>query len=63
MPSFDSGKNFIGIGGPFKGFGLLIMFENEAVDSALKINDRLKHTAFQAFFGEFGEETLDGIEP
>jgi len=56
VPSFDSGDNFVRIGCPCEGFGLVIMFGEEAVDGGLEINDGVKNTAFQAAFGEFGEE-------
>jgi hypothetical protein len=39
------------------------MLSDETVDSILNIEDRLENTAFQAAFGDLGEEALDGLEP
>ena len=63
MPSFDSGDNFVWIGGPGEWFGLVVMLGDEAIDGGLEVDDGVEDTSFQAAFGEFGEEALDGIEP
>ena len=63
MPSFDSGDNFVWIGGPGEGFGLVVMLCDEAIDGGLEVDYGVEDTAFQAAFGEFGEEALDDIEP
>ena len=39
VPPFDSGDNFVGVGGPSEGFGLGIMVGNEAVDGGLQIDN------------------------
>ena len=54
---------FIGIGGPHEGFGMIVGFLQEAVDGGLEIDNRAEGTAFEAAFGQFGEEALDRIEP
>ena len=63
MPAPDSGDDFIRAGGPDEGFGLGIVFFEEAVDRDLQIEDRTEHAALQSPFGEYCEEALDGIEP
>jgi hypothetical protein len=35
----------------------------EAVDGSLEFTDRPEDAAFEAPFGEFGEEAFDGIKP
>ena len=36
---------------------------DEDVDGLLQRHDRVEDPAFQASFGELGEEALDGIQP
>ena len=43
--------------------GLLIMGFDEDVDGLLQRHDRVEDAAFQAAFGELGEEALDSIQP
>jgi hypothetical protein len=65
-PRFDGSNDFIGIGGPHEGLGVIVAFVGflqEAVDGGLEIDDRAKEPAFEASLGEFGEEALDRIEP
>ena len=57
---FDDG---IGVGGPDEGFGVIVGFLQEAVDGGLEIDNRAEGTAFEAAFGQFGEEALDRIKP
>ena len=54
---------FIGIGGPHEGFGMIVGFLQEAVDGGLEIDNRMEDAAFEAAFGQFGEEAFDRIEP
>ena len=63
MPSRRSGDDFVRIGDPDEGFGLLVVLGDEAVDSGLKIDDAFEDAAFQPPPGEDGEEALDGVEP
>jgi hypothetical protein len=42
---------------------VIVGFLQEAVDGDLEIDDRAKDAAFEAAFGQFGEEALDRIEP
>src|SRR5208282_5123589 len=63
VPTFDGRDDFIRIGGPHEGLGVLVSFLQEAVDGGLEIDDRAEGAAFEAAFGQFGEEALDRIEP
>ena len=46
-----------------KGFGLSIVFFEEAVDGGLEVDDRSEDAALQSPLGELGEEAFDGVEP
>ena len=63
MRSFDRGDNFVGFGGPGEGLGLVVVLGDEALDGGLEVDDGVAGAAFQASFGELGEEALDGVEP
>ena len=63
IPTFDGSDDFIGIGGPHEGFGVIVGFLQEAVDGGLEIDNRAEDPAFEAAFGQLGEEALDRIEP
>ena len=63
VPAFDGGDDFVGIGGPHEGFGVIVGFLLEAVDGGLEIDNRAEGAAFEAAFGQFGEEALGRIEP
>ena len=63
MPSSDSGDDFVWVGGPGEGFGIIVGLDDEAVDGGLEVDDTSKDTALESPFGEFGEEPLDGVEP
>ena len=39
------------------------MLDQEAVDGGLKVDEGMKHAAFESTVGQPGEEALDGIEP
>jgi hypothetical protein len=63
VPTFDRGDDFLGIGGPHEGLGIVVGFPEKAIDRGLEIDDRAKHAAFEAALGQLGEEALDGVEP
>ena len=63
MPASDGGDDFVGIGGPYEGFGLGVVLGDEAVDGCLKVDDRSEDTSLQPPLGELGEEALDGVQP
>lgn len=48
MPTLDGCDDFVGIGGPGEGLGLLVVVGDEAIDGGLEVNDRVEDTAFQA---------------
>jgi hypothetical protein len=39
VPASDGGDDFVGIGGPHEGLGVVIGFLKETVDGGLEIND------------------------
>ena len=63
MPAPDGGDDFIGIGFPDERLWAFIVLGEESVDGGLKVDERMEDAAFEAAFGEPGEESLDGIEP
>ena len=63
LPSFHSGEDPVGIGGPDEGLGIIVGFLDEAVDGGLEIDDRPEDAASEASSGELGEEAFDSIEP
>jgi hypothetical protein len=48
IPTADDSDNFIGIGGPHEGLGVIVGFLQEAVDGGLEIDNRAEGTAFEA---------------
>ena len=62
MPTFDVGNDFVWICIPCEGLRLCIVFDDEAIDGRLQIDDRDEHAALQPPFGEFGEEAFDGVD-
>ena len=63
MPSVNGGDDFIWVGGPDEGLGIMVGLGDEAIDGGLEFDDRVKDAALEASPGEFGEEAFDGIEP
>ena len=63
MPASDGADDFVRISGPSEGLRLGIVFDNEAIDGGLQIDDRDEDTALQSPLGEFCEEAFDGVEP
>ena len=62
-PSFDSGDDAIGTGGPDEGLGAVIVLIEIAVDSGFEIADGAEDAALEAALGQCGEEALDCIQP
>ena len=62
-PSVDGGDDFVGIGGPFEGFGVIVGLFDVAVDGGLKLDEGTEHAAFQPASCQFGEEAFNGVEP
>ena len=63
MPAPDGGDDFVRVGGPCEGLGLLIVLFEEAVDRGLKVGDGPKDAALEPPLCEGREEALDGVEP
>src|SRR5664280_2814961 len=63
VPAPDGLNNFVGIGSPCEGFRFGVVFDDEAIDGGLQIDDRYENAAFQSPPGELGEEAFDGVEP
>ena len=56
VPTAYGGDDFVGVGGPGDGFGLLVVIVDEAIDGGLQVADALEGTAFAAGLGEDGEK-------
>ena len=63
MPSFYGSDDLVWVGGPGERFRVFVGFGDEAIDCGLEIDEGMEDAPFEAPPGEFGEETLDGIEP
>ena len=63
VPSFDSGDDFIWIGGPGERSGVFVGFCDEAIDGGLEIDEGMEDAPVEAPFCEFCEEPFDGVEP
>ena len=63
MPASDGSDNFVRISGPSEGLRLGIVFDDEAIDGGLQVDDRDEDAALQSPLGEFCEEAFDGVEP
>jgi hypothetical protein len=42
VPSSDSGDDFVWVGGPGEGFGIIVGLEDEAVEGSLEVDDTSK---------------------
>ena len=63
MPSLDSGDDFVWIGGPDEGLGVMVGLGDEAIDRRLELDEGMEDTTFEAAPRELGEEAFDGVEP
>jgi len=63
MPTLDGCDDFVGVGGPCEGFGLLVVLSEEAIDSGLEVDNGVEDAALEATPRQLGEEAFDGIEP
>jgi hypothetical protein len=63
VPSLDGGDDGVGVLGPSEGPWIAVGFLDEAVDGSLQRDQRVEDAAFQAVFGQLGEEALDGVQP
>ena len=62
MPTSDGLDNFVGISSPCEGFWFSVVFDDEAIDGCLQVDNRYEDAALEATLREFGEEALDGVE-
>ena len=63
VPSFYGSDDLVWVGGPGERFRVFVGFGDEAIDCGLEIDEGMEDAPFEAPPGEFGEETLDGVEP
>jgi hypothetical protein len=63
VPASDGLDNLVGISCPREGFGFGVVFDDEAIDSGLQVDDRYEDSAFQSPLRELGEEAFDSVEP
>src|SRR6266702_4497447 len=57
------GDDFVWVCDPGEGFWIVIGLGDEAVNGCLEIDNGSEYPAFESALGEFGEETLDRVEP
>ena len=53
MPTSDCGADFVRFGSPGEGLRIVVGLPQNAVDGALKIDDRPEHAACEAELAEF----------
>jgi hypothetical protein len=58
VPASDGADDFVRISGPSEGLRLDIVFDDEAIDGGLQIDDRDEDNALQSPLGEFCEEAI-----
>ena len=63
MPAPDGSDDFVRVGGPGEGLWVVVCLSEEALDAGLEVDDRAEDAAFEAAFGQLGEEALDSVEP
>ena len=63
VPSSDCGQYLVRLFGPLEWLRVFVVLDEELVDGLLQLFDGLEHAASEAPFGEFGKESLDGVEP
>ena len=63
VPSLDGADDFIRVGGPDEGLGIIVGLVDEAVDGGLEVGDGAEHATLETAPGKLGEKTLDGVQP
>ncbi len=51
VPTGCGDDDLVGVGGPDKGSGLLVMIDDKAVNGGLEVDDALEDAALEAAFG------------
>jgi hypothetical protein len=59
-PTPDGGDDFVGIGGPGEGLGLLIVLIEEAIDRGLQVGDGAEDAGLEPSLREDREVAPDG---
>jgi len=52
VPAPDGGDDFVGIGSPGEGFGVVIGFAEKAVDGGLQFDNRAEDAALEPALGQ-----------
>ena len=63
VPSGCSSDDFIRVGFPSEWLWVGVVVWDVSIDGSLQIDDADKGAAFEASFGQRGEEALDGVKP
>ena len=63
MPSGGSGDNFIKVGLPSERLWVDVVVCNVSIDGSLYIDDADRAAAFDASFGQHGEEAFNRVQP
>ena len=63
LPAFDSSENAVGVGGPYERLWVSVGLGDEAIDSGLQIDERVKDAALEAAAGQAREEGLNCVQP
>ena len=63
VPTFDRSDDAVRIGCPSELRGLHVVLGEEAVDGGLEVDEGMEDAAFEAAFGEGGEEPFHCVQP
>jgi transposase len=63
VPASNSSDDFVGIGSPSEGPRFGVVFDDEAVDGGLQVNNRQEDATLQSALGELCEEAFHGVQP
>ena len=63
VPPLYGADDFIRVGGPDEGFGIIVGLVDEAVDGGLEVGDGAEHATLETAPGKLGEKALGGVQP
>jgi hypothetical protein len=63
VPAPDGSDDFVGVGDPFEGLGVGVVFVDETVDDGLEVGNGSKGATLETALCQDGEKALDGVEP